>query len=138
MKTNHKKIIYRTFLIGIILALPTLLTTVFSDQICDSYSFFSPCAWTSAVLLICGYIFLWIGSEIYLIILYRRPKLYRAFMIVGLSIFTLFVLLLFLSSIKLSIDDITIPVIIFLAVIYPLIHLIYYWLFNSFLPRFAK
>lgn len=132
------KIITRTFLVGVILALPIILTTVFSNQICDSYSLFSPCAWIASALLMWGLLLLWIGSEIYLILFYRKPKFYRSLIIVGLSTFTLLSLLLFFETFGPDIEDITIPAIIFFSVIYPLVNIFYYWLFNSFLPRFTK
>lgn len=128
------RIVRQSFLVGIILALPTLLSTIFSKQVCESYSLFSPCAWAAGLILLITMLVLYSLGIFYMIVLYSKPKLYRSFLIVGLSNFTLFVIYATYSTSS-NANDITLPISIFFIILYPSVHLAYYWLFNSLLPH---
>jgi len=136
-----KKIIIRTFLVGVALSLPLVLISIFGDVICGGdWGLFSPCAWFVFGLFWWLYLFMLTAGFFYLLFLFRKPKFYRAVIIMGLSSFTLFIIGFWGLSIEFGDSEIIFPIIsfIFFVLVYPIVHLGYYWLFNSFLTRFEK
>ncbi len=128
-------IVLKTFLVGFILAILIIISPVIFGR-CDESFLLSPCAWIQAVIFMYMIFIFYAVGELYLLHLYRKPKFYRSFLNILLSNLTFFTIFLFSGF--LDIENITYPAPIFFIFIYPTTHLAYYWLFNSFLPKFNK
>jgi len=125
---KHKIIIFKTIVVGLVLSLPEILASIIYKP-CEESFLLSPCAWVQGWIFLFVSLILYILSIVYMLHLYSKPKFYRALLIVVLSNFTLFVIYMsadFFESLR---------TIIFLQVIYPTAHLIYYFLFSVLVPK---
>jgi hypothetical protein len=126
-----QKIIFKTVTTGFILSLPSLLAAIVSRH-CRNAAYLSGCGLVEGISLILATMILYLLSIGYLYNLYKKINVQRSKLIVFLSNFTLltiFILADFFEGLRM---------VIFFQVIYPSVHLLYYYMFNTFLPRIDK
>lgn len=129
------KLALKVYLVGFIIFLSNII--FWSDLVIFKCDYFG-CGLALGLILFYIQLFLYIASVIYFVLLFLKPKLYRAILAVIMAILSFVAIHLLTNNLfeDLIADDPFFLWIGFLrtAVIYPSFNLFYYWLLNVWIP----
>lgn len=134
MKTSN--LVLKSFIVGLFLCLP-LLVLLFLPR-CEESFLLGGCEWASAAIIWNLQIIFYLVSIVLFFLIFKRPKIYRAIFTVICANLSLFVIYLFNPEVLFSENMAALGVFIIFAVLFPCIHLFYYFLFNSLAPSLTK